>query len=129
MATQTPSSQNPKGEKSSGSSYSKDSLMDYFKNHARETVSYILLITGILLMTYWPFYGGILVGLVAGIYFGDDIVKYIKNWKTSLIPSGSYSLIARQIVLLGIAIAFLISAPAIFLGAAISIGIKQLFIS
>lgn len=126
---QPSSSQGPKNEKSSGPSYSKDSLVDYFKHHARETISYILLITGILLITYWPFYGGILVGVVAGIYFGDEIVNYIKNWKGSLSSTANYSQMSRQIVLLGLAIAFFISAPAIFLGAAIAIGIKQLFIN
>lgn len=125
--SQPTSSQGPKNERPPH--YSKDSLIDYFKTHSRETVSYILLIAGILLIVPWPFYGGILVGIVAGIYFSNEIINYIKNWKGSLSSSGSYSQASRQIVLLGVAIAFLISAPAIFLGAAISIGIKQLFVN
>lgn len=104
-------------------------LKDYFKNHFRETISYILLILGILLLFFDPVYGGLIVGIVAGIYFGDEIVEYIKNWKTTIDSQSQYSQMARHLIIAGLALAFFISAPAIFLGAAISIGIKQLFVS
>lgn len=105
-----------------------EGLLDYFKNHSRETISYILLILGILLLFYEPVYGGLLVGIIAGIYFGDELIHYIKNWKTSINSQNRYAEVARHLISAGVAIAFFISAPAIFLGAAISIGIKQLFI-
>lgn len=122
---QPPTSQDPKGNKSS---YSKDNLVDYFKEHSRETISYILLLVGILMIIPWPLYGGILVGIVGGIYFGDAIIDYIKSWKSSVSSTSSYNIISRHIVLLGIAIAFFLTSPAIFIGAAIAIGIKHLFI-
>ena len=103
-------------------------LRSYFKNHSRETVAYVLLILGILLLFSEPVYGGILVGIVAGIYFGDELVNYIKNWKNSITSHSSYNQVARNLIFAGLAVAFFISAPAIFLGAAVSIGIKQLFI-
>lgn len=105
-----------------------EDLLDYFKNHTRETISYVLLILGILLLFYDPVYGGLIVGIVAGIYFGDELVNYIKNWKTSINSQNRYVEVARHLIFAGLAIAFFISAPAIFLGAAVSIGIKQLFI-
>ena len=76
-----------------------------------------------------PIYGGLLVGIVAGIYFGDEVVNYIKNWKTSVTAEDRYGEVARHLISAGLALAFFISAPAIFLGAAISIGIKELFIA
>lgn len=113
-----------------GNRLGTEDLLDYFKNHSRETISYILLILGILFLFYEPLavYGGLLVGVVAGIYFGDELVNYITNWKTSINSSNRYVEVARHLIFSGLAIAFFISAPAIFLGAAISIGIKQLFI-
>lgn len=120
--------QGPKNDKPSFSSGSKNDLLNYFKEHARETISYVLLITGILLISSWPLYGGLLVGIIAGIYFGDEIINYIKSWKSMVSYGLNYPLAAKHIVLLGIAIAFFISAPAIFLGTAVSIGIKQLFV-
>jgi hypothetical protein len=108
---------------------SKEDLLDYFKNHTRETISYVLLILGILLLFTEPAYGGLLIGLIAGIYFGDELVEYIKNWTNTIKSKSRYSDVARQLILAGLAFAFFISAPAIFLGAAISIGIKQLFLT
>lgn len=101
-----------------------DNLIDYFKTHARETTAYILLVLGILLLFFNPLIGGILVGIITGIYFGDEILDYILNWKKRSQNQG----IARHLISAGIALAFFISAPAIFLGAAIAIGIKQLFV-
>lgn len=106
----------------------RETLLDYFKHHSRETVSYILLVLGILLLFYDSVYGGLVVGVVAGIYFGDELVTYIKNWKNSMNSQDDYAEVVRHFVLVGLAIAFFISAPPIFLGAAISIGIKQLLI-
>lgn len=115
----------PKENRPSGSS---DNLLEYFKQHSRETISYILLILGIVLLFFHPLYGGLLVGIVAGIYFGDEIVDYIKKWKGKTEGRIDYKELARHLICAGLALAFFISAPAIFLGAAISIGIKQLFV-
>lgn len=101
-----------------------DYLGGYFKLHSREIITYVLLILGIILLFFDALYGGILVGLVSGIYFGDEIIDYILHWKSSIHDHG----VARNLIIAGIAIAFFISAPAIFLGAAIAIGIKQLFV-
>lgn len=126
---QQPYSPQPQGSKDNKSSYSKDNLVDYFKDHSRETISYILLIAGILMIIPWPFYGGLLVGIVGGIYFGDAIINYIKNWKGNVSSTGNYSVTSRHLVLLGVAIAFFLTSPAIYIGAAVAIGIKQLFVS
>ncbi len=107
---------------------SKEDLFTYFKNHTRETISYVLLILGLLLLFFEPVYGGLLIGIVAGIFFGNEIVSFIKNWKTTINSQSQYSEVARNLILAGLALAFFISAPAIFLGAAISIGIKELFL-
>ena len=65
-----------------------------------------------------------MIGLVVGIYFSDEIVSYITEWKMRASP---YQF-TKHVIGISAAIAFFISAPAIFLGAAIAIGIKQLFI-
>lgn len=104
---------------------STDNLIGYFKHHLRETISYIILILGIITLFFDQYIGGIIVGLIAGIYFGDEVVNYLKSWNVDKDSKA----IARHFISAGVAIAFLISAPAIFLGAAIAIGIKQLFIT
>lgn len=123
-------SRDPKesNEKPGDKGFANDNLLSYFKHHSRETISYILLILGILLLFYEPLYGGILVGIIVGIYFGDEIVTYLKNWKSSINSQDRYPEVARHLICAGLAIAFFISAPAIFLGAALTIGINQLFL-
>lgn len=104
---------------------SKDDLLTYFQNHMRETIAYVLLLVGILLLFFYNVYGGIIVGIIAGIYFGDDIINRISQAKNDIAQSKG---IPHHLIAAGIAVAFFIEAPAIFLGAAIAIGVKQLFI-
>lgn len=115
--TPTPRPEDPK--------HKIDSISDYVKHHSRETITYVLLVLGIVLLFFQPLYGGTLVGIVTGIYFGDEIVNYLINWKGAIDAHG----IARNLILGGVAVAFFISAPAIFIGMAIAIGIKQLFVT
>ena len=102
-----------------------EDIIDYLRHHSRETITYVLLILGIILLFFDAIYGGVLVGIVTGIYFGDEIIVYLANWKIALDTHG----IARNLIIAGVTIAFFISAPAIFLGMALSIGIKQLFVT
>lgn len=102
----------------------QDDLMLYLKTHTREAVSYVLIVLGIIMMFFDQMYGGLLVGIIAGIYFGEEIVAYLKSINTDLKAPD----LARRLILAGLAIAFLIAAPSIFLGAAIAIVIQQLFL-
>lgn len=111
-------------EKSPQKKENTENLIGYFKAHMRETISYIILVLGIVLLFFDALYGGILVGIIAGIYFGDEIVNYLKSWNVATDSKG----ISHNLISAGIAVAFFILAPSIFLGAAISIGIKFLFI-
>jgi hypothetical protein len=109
---------------SPGSPRRQDHLLEYFKNHSREVIAYALLIIGILLLFFQPVIGGIIIGIVAGIYFADEIVAYIVDWRIGM----DAHVVTKHLICAGVALAFFISAPAIFLGAAIAIGIKQLFV-
>ena len=127
MTSQFNEPKNP-DDRPNGQKPIKEDLANYFKNHARETISYILLLLGILLLFTEPVYGGLIVGIIAGVYFGEEFINYIKTWKTSIKSESQYAELARHLIFAGVTLAFFICAPAIFLGAAISIGIKQLFI-
>ncbi len=102
-----------------------EDLMLYLKTHTREAISYVLIILGIIMMFFDQMYGGLLVGIIGGIYFGDEIVAYLKSINTDLKAPD----LARRLILAGLAIAFLIAAPSIFLGAAVAIVIQQLFLA
>lgn len=91
---------------------------------ARDIVAYVLLALGIILLFFEPIYGGALVGIVIGIYFSKEIISLIRHFETIVDEYGA----TRSVLLAGLALAFFISAPAIFIGAILALAI-QLFIT
>lgn len=90
-------------------------LVNYAQGNPRDVVAYIMLLLGIILLFFQPLVGGLLIGLVAGVYFSKEMIALIKNFDEWVDRQG----LGRSLVLGGIALAFFISAPAIFIGAAI----------
>lgn len=125
MSSKNPSDPKPSNDNKGPSNLNADHIISFVKTHSRESIAYVLLVLGIVLLLFDNIYGGILVGIVTGIYFGDNLVNYIVNWKLSLDSKD----MTQNIVLAGASVAFLITSPAIFLGIAISIAVKQLFVS
>lgn len=88
-------------------------LFSYAKSNTRDTIAYILLILGIILLFFQPHYGGFLIGLIAGLYFSEEII-YIANHFSDLIEEQG---LVRVIVLAALFVGFFITAPLIFIGA------------
>lgn len=112
--------------KGSIESLRKNEKVEQFYNSAtsntRDTIAYVLLVAGLILMVFnLSWYGSILVGIVFGLYFGGDIISIFKNFEGFIQKQG----LVRSVILGGTAIAFLLSAPFVFIGAAIAIGIRQ----
>lgn len=130
-------------EKKSGNSESitdkiKDSIESFRKSdkveqlynsatsNTRDTIAYVLLLAGLILMLLTStLYGGILVGIVVGAYFGGEIVSFFKHFQANIEKQG----MVRSIILLGAILAFFLTAPFIFIGAAIAIGIRQFLVT
>lgn len=98
-----------------------DNLVSYAKNNTQDTIAYVLMLLGIVWIFLNSFYGGILVGLVVGFYYGTDIVAQVKNANQTINDMG----IPRALILGLTLVALFILAPGIFIGAAISAGIRQ----
>lgn len=109
-----PTRDNSNGEKGRGNWF------NYAANNTRDIIAYIILVIGIIMLFFQPLYGGLLIGLVAGIYFSKEIIRIIKNCESMVEEEG----VVRSIILCGVALAFFISAPAIFIGAAIIVALK-----
>lgn len=97
-----------------------DAVYQYAQENTRDTIAYIVLIIGILLIFFKPFWGGLLVGIVVGIYFYNEILAIVQDLNGFIESQG----MVRSLILGGIAIAFFISAPMIFIGAALAVGVK-----
>lgn len=91
-----------------------------FEASTKDLVAYIILILGIILLFFMPIYGGLLIGLVAGVYFSKEIVAILKNFNQFIEQQG----VARSLVIAGLLLAFLIVAPSIFIGAAIVVCLR-----
>lgn len=102
-----------------------DQICKYAKTNTADTIAYVLMILGVVLVFPLPMYGGILVGIVAGLYFADDVVR----WATSLNSIIEEQGMVRSVMLLGVVIAFFVSIPWIFIGGALAVGIKQILFS
>lgn len=97
-------------------------LVGYATSNTRDTVSYVLLIIGIVLLFFYPFYGGILVGLIAGFYYSSEVLALFQSFNEFLDDQG----IVKSLILGGLFLALFISAPAIFIGIAIAVAIRQI---
>jgi hypothetical protein len=98
-------------------------FLDYAKTNTRDTIAYIILIVGVIMLFFEPFLGQLLIGIIAGLYFAVELDDLLKNGNTFIEEQG----IVRSIILGVTALAFLIAAPGIFIGAAIAILLRLLF--
>jgi len=94
-------------------------LVDYARKHTKDTIAYILMVFGIIWMFLHNFNGGILVGLIAGFYFFKEIVQFVKTYDHFFNEQG----LARCLIIGGTLVAFFISTPGIFIGAAVMVGL------
>jgi hypothetical protein len=100
-----------------------DEMFDYTKSNKEQIITYTLLGLGILFMLfmYGSMLGELLIGIVAGYHFTNEILYYLRN-VSQLLP-GQEKL--RYIVLTAVLIALFIAAPGIFIGATIIAVIRQ----
>lgn len=98
-----------------------DELYSYAQNNKEQTMIYVLLIVGLLVLFFNYILGGLIIGMVAGYYFADEIVYYIRN--LGQIINGHDQL--RYVILSAVLLGLFISAPGIFIGAAIVAAFKH----
>jgi hypothetical protein len=130
-----PTSDEPKKEKSSSEGKKKgssnafenlkknekiDHIIKYAQSNTQDTIAFALLLLGILWSLFHGFYGGVLVGLVAGFYFSREILELIKSYNDFVKEQGT----PRTLILGGTLLALFIAAPGFFVGLAIMVGLK-----
>jgi len=125
-------SQNPKNSKEGSSleNKMKDSIKNlkesdlyhYASSNKEQTATYILLAIGIILLFLNLHVGSFILGAVAGYHFSNEIVSFLRN--LTQIFEGWAKL--RNITLLAILVALLISIPGLVIGALIVAALKQL---
>jgi len=99
-------------------------VVNFARSNTKDTVAYILLFLGILLLFFQPFWGGLIIGAVGGLYFANPIIDWVRHFQDYLDKEG----LVKVLILTCVALGFLIVAPAFFLGAAGAIGIKFILV-
>lgn len=99
-----------------------EEIYGYASNNTRDTIAYVLMIIGIVLLLFHPFYGGILIGLLGGFYFANELLRLVQNASHIIDEQG----MVRSLIAGGVFVGLFISAPAIFIGMAIAVAMKQI---
>lgn len=87
-------------------------LFSYAKANTKDTIAYILLIIGLILLFFHPHYGGFLIGIIAGLYFSEETIFIATHFNELINEQG----LVRVLVLAALLVGLFIMAPAIFLG-------------
>lgn len=94
------------------------------ETHKEHTIVYILLAVGLLFFLFInQIIGGLVVGLLLGYYFTDEIINYCRNLQQ--IAGGPDQL--RILSATAVLICLLLVALNIIIGAAIGTGVRQSF--
>ncbi|MBA3722484.1 MAG: hypothetical protein H0W88_08795 [Parachlamydiaceae bacterium] len=96
----------------------------YAQSNKEQSITYILLALGVILIFLTPFVGGLILGAIAGYHFAQQIFFYLSH--LNQIIDGQDQL--RYIVLTAVLIGLFIAAPGIFIGAIISAIFTQLIL-
>jgi len=99
-----------------------EDLYSYARSNTADTIAYVAIILGILILFFNPFWGGIIIGVVAGLYFSKEVMTPIRRFDNFVEEQG----MVRTLILGGLAVGLFIEAPWIFIGAAVAVGLKQL---
>ena len=110
--------------KSIASSDKIEELCKYAKTNRADTMAYVAMILGILILFFEPFYGGTLIGTVTGLYFSREILTIVRDIEGFIERLG----MVRSLIFGGLLIALFVAAPAIFISAAVTILLKQLIL-
>ena len=97
-----------------------DGLFHYTNQNTRHMINYVLLLIGLILLFTLPLWGGLLIGVVAGLHFYEGITFFIKNVSEIIANQGMVS----SLIIGGVLLALFIQAPAIFIGTALAVTIR-----
>lgn len=109
-------------EKKQDSKTTKD-FFKYAQMNKDQTITYLLLILGLIFLLFFNnLLGGLIIGMVAGYYFAEDIVDYLRN--LGKIIGGQEKI--HYVVLTALLLGLFIAAPGIFIGAIVVAAFKQI---
>lgn len=99
-----------------------EGIYKYATSNTKDTVAYILMIIGIVMLFTNSFYGGTLVGILFGLYFTKELIGAFNNLNDTIEQQG----MVRSLMIGGLLLALFIMAPSIFIGIGIAVGLRHI---
>ena len=102
-----------KGPKKEEDPSMKESFFEFIQHHKWDAFAYLVLFLGLLVTAIFDrFFGGLLVGLILGIYFSQDLREKVELFKEYLDEHGIF----RSFVLIAGGIAMFMASPGLCIG-------------
>lgn len=102
-----------------------EGIYKYAQTNPRDMIAYVLMVFGIILLFFQHLYGGLIIGIVFGIYFSKEIGYLIRHYEDFIEEQG----LVRSLILAGVLLAFFIAAPGIYIGAAIVVALRHVLVT
>lgn len=116
----TPPEEKKEGPTTPKSTISQHGFFHFINENKWEIASYVLLIFGLFVSFANQFFGGLLVGLVLGIYFSQEIVDKASSFKHFIDREGIF----RGFIIVAAILALLILAAGLLIGTAIGAWVR-----
>ncbi|MCE2982296.1 MAG: hypothetical protein LW832_01900 [Parachlamydia sp.] len=100
-----------------------EQLYGYARQNKEQTVSYVLMIIGIILLLFTPYLilGELLIGLVAGYHFSAQIISYLQSFSNRFTTQWAF----QNTVIIVLVLTIFIMAPGLVIGAVAAAGLKE----
>lgn len=108
--------------KNSFRNFRDSGMYQYATSNKIKTITYLLLVLGIILIFFNNFIGTLFVGFVAGYHFSDAIVRFIQNLPQLI----NFDDQVQGVVMAAVALTLFIVAPGLPIGAVIVAVFKEL---
>ena len=96
---------------------------DYTTHHPKDTIAYILLIFGIILLFFNPFFGSLIIGIVFGLYYASELNFFFNHLNDFIEEQG----VVRSIAVGAVLIAILYGVPGLLIGTFFSLVIGKFY--
>ncbi len=98
----------------------KQDFVAFVKDNMGESIAYVVMFAGLIFSIFNPFLGGVLVGVILGIYFSQDILAKMRSFKELVVGEGIF----RGFIVIAALLALLIEAPGLLIGTLIGAWIR-----
>lgn len=98
-------------------------IYDYSQQNPRDTIAYILLVLGMIILFFNPFFGALLIGIVLGLYYSAEFLFVFYHLNEFIHEQGIVRSITAGAALLAIAF----GAPGLVIGTGFSVMLRSLF--